>query len=110
MTTRNPVKTIEEMRHETAQQTNGVLVDSFKLLVATIAAGGNCPAHRLARSVIVDELTMRNGDLRRALDAWELDLETADTADDVVLRHAKQMKRSSRYHHVSGSGSGVETE
>lgn len=88
-------KPIAEMKHETAQQTNGVLLNSLTILIAF--SDGSDTA-RLAKSVIVDELEQRNADLCAALNAWERDLDTTDTHDEVVLRHARRMKRSSRYH------------
>jgi hypothetical protein len=89
--------TVSEMKFETAQQTNGVLIDSYAALVA---AGDGCSdAVKLSKAVICDELERRNAELRAALDAWESDLESDVTHDQVVLRFARAMKRDCRFHH-----------
>jgi hypothetical protein len=90
---------LAEMRHETDLQTNGTLTESYKLLVTITAAGFTSDAAKLAKAVIADELAKRNAHLRNALDAWELDLNTTVTHDEVVLQHAAKMKPALRYHH-----------
>jgi hypothetical protein len=88
------IKAIAEMNHLTEQQTNGALADSFDLLTLS----GDSDAVRLTKSVISDVLARRNFELHEALSRWEFDMDSTESPDNIVLRHARQMKPSCRTH------------
>lgn len=91
---------IAEMKLKTSHENNGVLIDSYRMLVA---AGSETNEARLTKAIISDELQSRNTDLCRALDEWAIDLESDEDYDDVVLRHLLRMRRDCRFHNTARS-------
>lgn len=95
---RRSADVLAEMANKTDLQTNGRLLESYRLLLAGTTRGETPDVVRLAKAVIVDELAKRNTHLQQALDAWEADPENTVSHDHIVLQHAEQMKPQLRFH------------
>jgi hypothetical protein len=98
MTSTEARQLIAEMKLNTSHENNGVLIDSFRILVVS---GAQTDEARLCKSIITDELARRNADLAKALDAWADDLESEETHEAVVLRHLRGMRRDCRFHNTA---------
>lgn len=86
MTTMTAKQGHDKLRAMVRGATNRYLIGALTLIVAD--GPERDEATRMTADYLMDELSERSSAVNEALDAWELDLESAEDTTDVVLRAA----------------------